>query len=334
MSGFQSLNLRNLKAILGRRKVVLVLALVITTLIATGFVWAQKKVSLVADGKNSIVTTFHTSPEEILTQAGIQLGPKDEYRTSTAKVETGTTIEVYRAVPVTVTRHDKTEVIVTGKPTVGDLAASLGFTAENSKTVPEGKTRIVPDMQVAIIAVNEKLVAQTLPIPVPVVREPDGNLEKDTEEVVQEGSEGVKEATVKLRFEDGQQVAADIVAEKIISPATPQIVREGTRDTVQTSRGMVRFKGILWMEATAYTPTDGSWHGITASGIAARRGIVAVDPNVIPLGTRLYIPGYGMALAADTGGDIVGDRIDLCVESHGEAWAFGRRMVKIYVVAD
>ncbi len=88
------------------------------------------------------------------------------------------------------------------------------------------------------------------------------------------------------------------------------------------------------MEATAYTPTDGSWHGITASGIAARPGVVAVDPNVIPLGTRVYIPEYGLALAADTGGDIIGDRIDLCVETHSEAWTFGRRMVKVYVIAD
>jgi 3D (Asp-Asp-Asp) domain-containing protein len=61
---------------------------------------------------------------------------------------------------------------------------------------------------------------------------------------------------------------------------------------------------------------------------------VAVDPDVIPLGTRLYIPGYGLALAADTGGDIVGNRIDLCMEAHSDAWSFGRRMVKVYILAD
>jgi 3D (Asp-Asp-Asp) domain-containing protein len=61
---------------------------------------------------------------------------------------------------------------------------------------------------------------------------------------------------------------------------------------------------------------------------------VAVDPNVIPLGTRLYIPGYGLPLAADTGGAIIGNKIDLCMEDYHAAWEFGRRMVKVYVLAD
>jgi len=334
MSDIQQLNLRNLKGIVGKRKAVLILALVITSLVVTGFVWSQKTVSIIVDGKNNSVTTFRSNPDAILAQADIQLGPQDEYRVSTPKVTSGTIIEVYRAVPVTVLFPDKSEVIVSGKPTVGELAASLGFTEQNSKTVPDRQTKITPNLQVTLVALTERLVNQTLPISPPVVRQPDGSLEKDSEEVVQDGTEGVKEATFKQRFENGRQVAAEIVAEKIITAPTPQIIRVGTRDTIQTSRGMMRFRSIQWMEATAYTPTDGSSDGITASGIAARRGIVAVDPAVIPLGTRIYIPGYGLALAADTGGDIVGARIDLCVDTHDEAWTFGRGMVKVYVIAD
>ena len=64
----------------------------------------------------------------------------------------------------------------------------------------------------------------------------------------------------------------------------------------------------------------------------AKHGVVAVDPNVIPLGTKLYIPGYGEALAADTGGDIVGSRIDVVMEDYGEAMQFGRRTVEVYVL--
>ncbi|MDR3592688.1 MAG: 3D domain-containing protein [Negativicutes bacterium] len=334
MTDTQPLNLRNLKGIAGKRKAILILALVITSLVVAGFVSSLKRVSVVADGKTSSITTFRSSPDTILAQADINLGPQDEYRVSTAKVTSGTVIEVYRAVPVTVAYPDKTETIVSGKPTVGELAASLGFTEQNSKTVPDRQTRITPAMQVTIVALAEKLVNQTLPIPPTVIRQPDNSMEKDSEELVQDGIEGVMEATVKQRFENGLQVAAEIVTEKIITAAIPQIIRVGTRDTIQTSRGTMRFRSIQYMEATAYTPTDGSWHGITASGIAARRGVVAVDPKVIPLGTRIYIPGYGLALAADTGGDIVGDRIDLCVDSHSEAWSFGRRMVKVYVIAD
>ena len=93
-----------------------------------------------------------------------------------------------------------------------------------------------------------------------------------------------------------------------------------------------RYQAAYTMEATAYLPSDGGGSGITASGMVARRGVVAVDPNVIPLGTRLYIPGYGEAIAADTGGAIRGDRIDLCMESYGEAMQFGRRYVTVYVI--
>lgn len=91
------------------------------------------------------------------------------------------------------------------------------------------------------------------------------------------------------------------------------------------------------MIATAYHAfgkggNDISGNGITAIGLRARKGIVAVDPKVIPLGTKLYIPGYGEALAADTGGRIKGSRIDLCFESLEECFRFGIRKIKIYLV--
>ncbi len=88
------------------------------------------------------------------------------------------------------------------------------------------------------------------------------------------------------------------------------------------------------MVATAYysggSPLCGN--GITAIGLRVRKGIVAVDPSVIPLGTRLYIPGYGEALAADTGGAIKGNRIDLAFESLNECYRFGRRRIRVYLV--
>lgn len=79
---------------------------------------------------------------------------------------------------------------------------------------------------------------------------------------------------------------------------------------------------------------DINGNGITAIGLRARKGIVAVDPRIIPLGTKIYVPGYGEALAADTGGWIKGNRIDLCFESKEECYRFGRRKIKIYLVED
>ena len=86
------------------------------------------------------------------------------------------------------------------------------------------------------------------------------------------------------------------------------------------------------MEATAYLPTDGNGEGITKMGTLARHGVVAVDPNVIPLGTRVFIPGYGVAIAEDTGSAILGNRIDLCMEDYTSAMIFGRRVVPVYIL--
>ena len=91
------------------------------------------------------------------------------------------------------------------------------------------------------------------------------------------------------------------------------------------------------MVATAYYAfgsggNDINGNGITATGLRARKGIVAVDPRVIPLGTKVFIPGYGEALAADTGGWIKGYRIDLCFESLEESFKFGRRTIRVYLI--
>ena len=87
----------------------------------------------------------------------------------------------------------------------------------------------------------------------------------------------------------------------------------------------------LKMVATAYTAGCTGCSGTTASGRPAGHGVVAVDPRVIPLGTRLFIPGYGHAFAGDTGGAIVGNRIDLGFDSHRDALTFGRRPIVVYV---
>lgn len=93
------------------------------------------------------------------------------------------------------------------------------------------------------------------------------------------------------------------------------------------------------MTATGYYAfgkggNDINGNGITATGLRARKGIVAVDPRIIPLGTKLYIPGYGEALAADTGGWIKNYRVDLCFESLEECFKFGRRQIRVYLVED
>jgi len=86
------------------------------------------------------------------------------------------------------------------------------------------------------------------------------------------------------------------------------------------------------MIASAYSAHDPGNGSTTATGSPLRKGLVAVDPNVIPLGTRLYIPGYGNAIADDVGGSIKGNRIDLAFDTHGEALQFGRQEIVVYII--
>ena len=88
----------------------------------------------------------------------------------------------------------------------------------------------------------------------------------------------------------------------------------------------------IYVDATAYSAYDPGNGSYTARGTLLRHGIIAVDPSVIPLGTRVYIPGYGEAIADDTGGAIVGNRIDIAFDSHEEAIYFGRQMLEIYIL--
>lgn len=107
---------------------------------------------------------------------------------------------------------------------------------------------------------------------------------------------------------------------------------------VMTKLGPVEYVDVLEMEASAYYPgpeSTGVWaDGITAAGLPAGYGVVAVDPEVIPLGTLLYISGYGLAIAGDVGSAIKGLKVDLGFDTYREALLFGRRSVQVYVVSE
>lgn len=88
----------------------------------------------------------------------------------------------------------------------------------------------------------------------------------------------------------------------------------------------------IYVSATAYSAYDPGNGPHTASGTPVRHGVIAVDPSFIPIGTRVYIPGYGEAIAEDTGGAIVGNIIDVAFDTHEEAIEFGRQELEIYII--
>ncbi len=148
------------------------------------------------------------------------------------------------------------------------------------------------------------------------------------------GRDGSIKTTYRVTLINGKAVSKQAIVGQRIEPIN-DIILMG-KPSITASRSSYTRSRVLSMSATGYDTSPqtlpGS-NGRTATGIPARFGIVAVDPRVIKLGTYLYVEGYGFALAADTGGAIKGNKIDLCFSSRREALAWGRRRVRVHILA-
>ena len=100
------------------------------------------------------------------------------------------------------------------------------------------------------------------------------------------------------------------------------------------TNGFPNYSRVVRVEATAYSSAQSDLGAYTATGTLCRYGVIATDPSFIPLGTRVYIPGYGYAVAEDTGGAIVGNRIDIAFDTLGECYEFGRQWIDLYILED
>ena len=149
----------------------------------------------------------------------------------------------------------------------------------------------------------------------------------------QPGKPGEIIKTYTVNFKDGKPVSKTLVSTKKVDPVD-ELVLMGKEGFV-TSRHQFTRSRVMIMNASAYDPspqTIPGTRGRCANGMKAGFGVVAVDPRVIPLGSTLYIEGYGLAMAADTGGAIKGNRIDLCYNARSTALRFGRRQVRVHVL--
>ncbi len=174
----------------------------------------------------------------------------------------------------------------------------------------------------------------------PVARKYDVSMLPGTARVVDAGAAGTRESTVAvLRSDTAAAPKRLLLAARVLRLPRMRILAEGVGDGVVLSRiarrGFVGTMNLadaaLRMIATAYTANCSGCSGLTASGRPAGHGVVAVDPHIIPLGSHLFIPGYGHAYAGDTGGAIHGNRIDLGFDSNRDARTFGRRPIVVYL---
>ena len=321
-----------------------ILAALVLILVFAVIISMLKKDIVIADGDKEIkVSTFKSTVQEVLDERGISLGPDDRLVTDASlKLKDDMKIEIKRAKPVMIITQDRDILLYTVAETVGDALEEAGITLGMSDRVEPGENTLIRDVDnVKIIKVEEKIITEieTIPYENQVRENPD--LEKGLSRVITKGKEGKKEISIKITYENGAEVDRTVVGEKIIQEPVAGVVEEGTKTTLVSSRGTVtRFVKAMEMIATAYDATyestgktpDHPQYGITRSGLRVRPGIVAVDPKVIPLGTWLYVEGYGEALAADTGGAIKGNRIDLYFESPEDVKKYGKKKVKVYIL--
>lgn len=311
--------------------VVVVLCFAMATL--TGFVTANKNVTIVADGNEMVVNTVYDNPKNILKQAGIKLNNGDDYTVSTDKITDNSVITINRAMPVNVEIDGDIKTVRTTKKTVGELISSMNLDEDKYFVEGDKNTQLHTDAKVKVLNVSSKLVLRDEVQNYQVIKEPDSSMIRGNEEVIQAGRNGLNRLLVREKYHKGIKVGEEVVQTSQLVRPVDQVIREGTAEPkIQSTIGLRSYSQVLYMEASAYLPYDGGGAGYTALGIPARYGVVAVDPDIIPLGTRVYIPGYGEAIAADTGGAINGYMIDLCMEDYTQAIAFGRRGVEVYIL--
>ncbi|RYG36688.1 hypothetical protein EON81_09015 [bacterium] len=146
---------------------------------------------------------------------------------------------------------------------------------------------------------------------------------------IQPAKDGVRTESWRVTYRDGKPVAKELLETK--TEAAQDAIFAISRSGFGTSRGSFGRGKVMILKASGYhAMVTGS--GRTALGMKAGYGHVAVDPRVIKLGSIVYVEGYGMAIASDTGGAIKGRRIDLCFKSRGQAISFGRKQVKVHVL--
>ncbi|MDP4133099.1 MAG: 3D domain-containing protein [Bacillota bacterium] len=307
-----------------------------------------KTIKVLVDGNYINIGTNAISTYELEKTNAIELGANDSIvLESTGKggtLENGEACKVVRAYPVSVSAGGTEAVVYASKGTVRDIIEKSGVAVGKEDIIcPSVRTEISQGMEIVIIRVTKATIEDTVSVPFEVIRRPNDNMQIGTEQVVAEGSVGEKKVTSLVTYHNGVEYKRDSTEAVTKSPvskvieygqkAVPVISKMATEET-KTINGY-KYKQVLNFSATAYCDK-----GTTASGRTSQVGVVAVDPRVIPLGTKLYIAAadgswsYGYCVAGDTGGAIKGNIVDLFMNAYSDCIQFGRKKCVVYVLSD
>jgi 3D (Asp-Asp-Asp) domain-containing protein len=311
-------------------------------------VWANQQVTVVVDGQATIIETQASDVAGVLAQAGISIDADDMVTPSgDAPIDSGTIIVVRHSVPVTIDLGGERMPMDVVGSTVADALIAAGLDpSSNPAVTPALDTPLEPGMEISAPEVFVRVVSETQDVSPEVQQRRDPSLPQGEKRVIEPGSSGELLRVYRMFVVGGIESEPVLTSETCTVKAKPRIVAIGTASdsAAQVARSAPARERMVAAAApsggtsmrvttTGYSAEQPELGDTTATGARARHGVVAVDPAVIPLGTRLYVPGYGYAVAADTGGAIRGNHVDLCFNTVAEARQWGRRSVTI-VIAD
>lgn len=300
-----------------------------------GYASLRKDVTIIVAGQPLHRTTFQRTVGQSLAEAGIVVQANDEVIPSLhGRLTEGQTVVVLRAVPFTMTVDGKTLQVESAAATVGDLLLKRGITLGRwDKVFPSLEAPLARGMNVRVVRIEHTQVIEQIEIPYRVQMSADPATPRGVVRVLVPGRAGVNERLFDVIVADGVDVQRRLIDVRVVRSPLDRVVTIGSLVQI-ASRGPFAGREFFDMVATAYSPfCCRGVDDVTALGMQAGYGVVAVDPRVIPLGSSLYVEGYGYAIAGDTGSAIKGLRIDLGFETKREALRFGRRPVRVYVIA-
>lgn len=295
-------------------------------------------VILTLNGEEKKVWTTAKTVKEFFAKSEIAVKEQDQLSVPLkTKIKQGLKINLDTAFQVVVNDGGEERTVWSTSTTVADFLEQQGIKLNELDRVEPGLDQMIGEnVPVNIVRVEKVTDVVEGPLEFATVTQKDSNLESGKQQVVQEGKIGKVQKTYEVILENGQEVSKTLISENVMEKATDKIVAVGTKEMTQlVSRGTETGKE-FYVSSTAYTASCNGCSGKTAIGIDLHANpgakIIAVDPSVIPLGTKVYVEGYGYAVAADTGTRIKGNKIDVFFASQSDAYRWGQRTVKIKIL--
>lgn len=268
------------------------------------------------------VATNAQTVGEAIEEAGITVYAMDSVEPSLGSwLADGSDIYVVRSIPLVLRVDGQTiETRSHYKSSLNVLnAAGIALVGQDF-VQPGPEKRLEPGDEIEVIRVRTDFRFEDQLLPFDTVWQPTDQLEIDQRAVLSQGAPGILRQRIRVRFENGVEAGQLPDATWVEREPVNEVIGYGTAINVrilETEDGPIEYWRVVRMRATAYTarsagkPPDHPAYGITASGVSAGTGVVAVDPDVIPFRSWVYVPGYGVGFAGDTGGGVKGRWIDL-----------------------